>query len=59
MRKEGALGKRKAQLLAQRIKQSIKEDRKHRVKQTGEAIVLALEERGLPPNHATPPWTGR
>ena len=44
MRKEGTLGRREAQYLGRKIKASIKEDRKHRAKRAGEAIMAALEE---------------
>ena len=44
MRKKGPLGRREAQYLARRIKRAIKEDRKHRVKWAGNAIMVALEE---------------
>ena len=43
MKKEETLGKRKAQLLAQRIKTSIKKDCKLRTRQMGKAAVATLE----------------
>ena len=50
MRKEGTLGKREAQLLAQRIKAFTKEDRKHQARRAGKTAMSAL--KGGNPNEA-------